>query len=358
MKRQIIYIALIILAITLLPGIGMANSKVSRFAAMVPVMMNDSRISQALVSAETQQLQPAPVNCIVEMPKKQEYSAKFISVRKKAFVAKNELFETEVLVQNIGNMPWFSGDSGCNMPVTNLGTERTRDRISIFYPDKSVADSKWLGGNRIKMETKRVDPQGIATFTFISQSPNEDGYYREFFAPVVEGVSWLDAGRFYMDTMVGEPIIDPAQKQYWDFIYDSTDLAKLNLTGEKSISVSLSTQKMYLKIGDVLIREFMVSTGKRKTPTPVGVTKVYLKQEIRISKMTPHYIMPKWLMFRMSGYGIHALPSLANDHGVYWNEALSHIGEARSHGCIRLLPSDAAFAFDFAEVGTKVIVQS
>jgi len=66
--------------------------------------------------------------------------------------------------------------------------------------------------------------------------------------------------------------------------------------------------------------------------------------------------MPKWMMFRKGGYGIHALPSLANDRGVFWREALSHIGSPRSHGCIRLLPKDAEFAYNFADVGTTVTV--
>ena len=66
--------------------------------------------------------------------------------------------------------------------------------------------------------------------------------------------------------------------------------------------------------------------------------------------------MPNWMTFRANGYGIHALPSISYDNGRYWHEALNHIGTRRSHGCIRLLPQDAKYAYGFADIGTKVVV--
>lgn len=113
---------------------------------------------------------------------------------------------------------------------------------------------------------------------------------------------------------------------------------------------------MYIKIGDQLIRTFPVSTGKASTPTPRGHYAIKLKQEVRVGGEAPHYIMPKFQLFRGGGYGIHAIPSLANDRGVFWKEALNHIGSARSHGCIRLLPDDAEFAYNFTDIGTKLEV--
>ena len=79
---------------------------------------------------------------------------------------------------------------------------------------------------------------------------------------------------------------------------------------------------------------------------------------MRIGAKPPHYVMPKFMMFRQGGYGIHALPSLSRKGGdVFWTEARSHIGRPVSHGCIRVLPEDANFVYDFAEVGTPVDVQ-
>jgi lipoprotein-anchoring transpeptidase ErfK/SrfK len=174
---------------------------------------------------------------------------------------------------------------------------------------------------------------------------------------VVEGKSWLrNQAEFKFDLRVGEAGQDEKILQYTRDILMSLNLTDPQFSGKKSIQVDLSSQRMYLKLGDITLKTFPVSTGKAKTPTPVGTTKITLKQEVRVAGGWPHYIMPKFMQFRKGGYGIHALPSLGNDRGVYWREALSHIGSPRSHGCIRLLPEDAEFAYNFAEVGTEVKV--
>jgi hypothetical protein len=315
---------------------------------------------QQLPPAQTQPSQTRastpPVACDYTPPEKALYGAKILAVRKKGIVAKKEVFETQIYVQNTGNVPWFSVDSGCNNSVVSLGTEKDRDRSSPFYANALFWQSNWLSPNRIKMETARVNPQEVATFSFWSQAPDADGLYREYYAPVVEKVTWIEEGTAQMDITVGDPQIDPKTRDLLSYIEKSTNLADINLTGEKNMEVDLSEQKLWLKIGDNVIREFRVSTGKPKTPTPIGTTSIIQKSEVRVAGAAPHYIMPKWMMFRNGGFGFHALPSLANDHGVFWREALNHIGSARSHGCIRLLPQDAEFAYNFAEVGTKVVV--
>lgn len=320
---------------------------------MAPAYAADSQKNQ---SQQTEELEQEPVSCDYSNPEKAVYGAKYIAVRKKGALAKNEVFETKIYIQNTGNVPWFSADSGCQTSIVSLGTDKARDRESAFFTDALIWESNWTGANRIKMETPRVDPQQMAVFTFWSSSPDKDGLYREYFTPVVEGVTWIDTGIFYIDIKIGDPNIDPATREYFTYIDRSTNLAEIDLSGEKNIEVDLSEQKMWLKIGDNTIKEFRVSTGKASTPTPVGTTKILNKQEVRVSAAAPHYIMPKWMMFRKGGFGIHALPSLGNDRGVFWREALSHIGSPRSHGCIRLLPKDAEFAYNFASVGTTVVV--
>lgn len=307
-------------------------------------------------TAETAQPEP-PVSCEFEMPAKVKYEGQFIAVRKKGFVAKNEVFETTVYVYNKSNVPWFSASSGCGGPIAKLGTEKSRDRASVFFTDSLIWKSNWDGPNRVQMHTKRVDPGQMATFIFWSKAPDKDGLYREYFDVVLEGVTWMDGALFSTDIKVGEPGITPEKKDLLKYITESVNLADIKLDGAKQILVDLSEQKMYLKIGEYVIRKFPVSTGKAATPTPVGTTKIIQKQQVRIAAGYPRWIMPKWMMFRKGGYGIHALPSLANDGGVYWREALNHIGTPRSHGCIRLLPKDAEFAYEFGEIGTTVVVQ-
>jgi lipoprotein-anchoring transpeptidase ErfK/SrfK len=304
---------------------------------------------------------PPTIDCNFTKPTKSVYSAKLVSIQKKPVVGPGEAFQTEIYMENTGNAPWFSENSGCeNVNVTYLGTTHEKDRTSPFSADGSLWDSHWVSGNRIKMDASRIDPKGMAKFTFWSRAPQEMGYYREFFAPVIEGVSWInnEEATVAMDIRVGEFELTPEQTQYLPYIELSTNLSKLDFSGEKKIEVSLKQQKMWLKIGDITISSFVVSTGAYKTPTPKGTTKIILKQNVRVAGSRPHYIMPLFMMFRSGGFGFHALPSLANDKGVFWREALDHIGTPRSHGCIRLLPEDAKVVFNFADIGTKVEVRA
>ena len=290
------------------------------------------------------------------MPEKPLYTGKYIAVRKKGAVATNEIFETTVYIQNTGNVPWFSTASGCTGPIAKLGTEKQRDRESPFFTDSLFWKSNWDGPTRIQMTTQRVDPGQLAAFVYWSKAPAKDGLYREYYDVVLDEVTWMDGTLFSTDIKVGEPNVDPEKKDLLQYITQSVNLADVNLSGEKSIEVDISQQKMWLKIGDYVIREFPVSTGSSSHPTPVGTTKILEKREVRVAASSPHYIMPKWMMYRKGGFGIHALPSLANDHGVFWREALNHIGQPRSHGCIRLLPADAEYAYNFGEVGMTVVV--
>jgi len=296
------------------------------------------------------------VSCQYVKPDNPTFNAEVLTVRKKGISAPGELFEIEVYMKNTGNMPWFSANSNCPFLNVSLGTDHPRDRNSIFYTKDLLWESNWLAPNRIAMATKRVNPGEMAIFKFWSRAPELDGIYREYFAPVVEGVTWMDGGLFKTDISVGDPDTSKMNNNYIAYITESVELTRTDLSGERIIVVDISSQIMTLKIGDYVIRQQPMSTGKVSTPTPFGTTYIFQKQELRVGYAPPHYIMPKWLHFRRGGYGIHALPSLANDNGYFWTEALNHIGERRSHGCIRLLPEDADFTYDFAIIGTRVDV--
>ncbi len=300
------------------------------------------------------------VQCDYTAPEKTAFSGRFLAMSRKNFVAPGEVFMMQAHIQNNSNVPWFSSESGCEKgPIINLGTHRDKDRQSPFFNDLANMQTNWVSPNRIRMESRQVNPYDVATFTFWAKAPMEPGLYREFFAPVAEGITWIeDDAVFSVDIKVGNVQLDKTQKEYLAYVQKSANLSQLNLTGDKNIEVKLAQQKMFVKIGDTVVRTFSVSTGAKKTPTPRGTYNILSKQEVRVGAKKPHYIMPFFQMFKKGGYGLHSLPSLANDKGVFWTEALNHIGRTVSHGCIRLLPKDAEFVWNFSEIGTKMIVTS
>jgi hypothetical protein len=353
---------LLVISLSLVFGLNTANAQVLR--GIKRPTSNIAYVQTASVPGTTAptigQTQPQNadiVDCSYASPEKTNFSGRTLSIRKKGLVAIGEAFEVNVLIKNTGNVPWFSVDSGCSGSgnIVNLGTAREHDRKSLFFMEMGFGKEDWLSAQRIKMDSKRVNPNEIASFSFWAKAPNEKGLYREFFAPVVEGKSWIDSAIFYADIRVGTIQIDPKKEPFFSQVQRSTELTKLEFKEPKSIEIDISEQKMRLKIGNEVIRTFRVSTGTYRTPTPLGTFPILSKQPIRVASSKPHYIMPKFMLLTRGGVGIHSLPSLGRPNGgIYWREALNHIGTRRSHGCIRLLPQDSEFAYAFAEVGTIV----
>ena len=120
--------------------------------------------------------------------------------------------------------------------------------------------------------------------------------------------------------------------------------------GEKWIETDLSEQRLYMREGDKIVGSFLVSTGKW-APTPVGEGRIWTK--LRYARMTggskalgTFYDLPNvpYTMYYYSGYGIH---------GAYWH---NNFGNTMSHGCTNMKPEEAGIVFNWASVGTRVVV--
>lgn len=293
--------------------------------------------------------------CGFEVPEEKTYGAQIISVRRQLRVESGETFRVKVFMKNTGSMPWFSNKSECLGPKMSLGTDRERDRDSYFYDENLKG---WEGTNRIGMDQYRTDPGQIASFTFWAQAGKNADVYKEYLTPVLKDIQWIDDAQFSFDVMIGdtgETATDIRKKL--SFAGASGSVSSIDLNAPKTLTVDLSEQNLYVYLGDVEVRKFRVSSGAAATPTPVGETNVFLKQWVRVGAKPPHYIMPRFMMFRAGGYGFHALPSLGGDGGVFWTEARNHIGIPVSHGCVRILPEDAEWLYEFTDIGTKVVVQ-
>ncbi len=338
----------------------MPKNKFLSFLMIIGIAMTS--VVPTTSAQEFDEINDDQISCSYILPDKTNYDAIVISVRKKLRVEPGEVTEGKVFVKNESNVPWFSGESDCKGPKVFLGTENERDHSSVFFSPnvEGVEDTGWESATRIKMDQERVDPGKIASFTFSIKAANHVDVLKEYFRPVVEGVAWMEGEDALVSTELiignhGESPVNLRKKLFLAAVAGS--VKDIDLNAEKMLLVDLSEQRVYLKLGGKVVRSFQVSSGAARTPTPVGETRITEKNEVRIGSAPPHYIMPKFMMFRAGGYGFHALPSLANDGGVFWTEALNHLGVPVSHGCIRLAPQDADFLFDFAEIGTLVKVQ-
>lgn len=124
-------------------------------------------------------------------------------------------------------------------------------------------------------------------------------------------------------------------------------------TDAKFIQVSLAKQKMYLFEGGQLVNVFAISSGKAGMDTPRGVHQIFNKA-LRPYSATYGLYMPYWQAITADGkYGIHELPEWPNGY----KEGANHLGVPVSHGCMRLGEGPAGYVYDWAPVGTAVIVQ-
>ena len=323
------------------------------FAANV---VTDTKVPRTVKTSEVKvadaKVQPQE-SCDFNYPDVETNTAELVSVRRQLRVEPGETFRVKVFLKNTGNIPWFSNKSDCHGVKMSLGTDKERDHESIFY-QKDLAG--WEAPNRIGMDQSRVDPDQIASFTFWAKAEKYPDVYKEYFAPVLKNVQWIDNTPISLDVIIGETGENAAEvREKIAFSRSSGSVTDLDLNAPKTLKVNLSKQELAVYLGDTDVRDFRVSTGKSSTPTPTGNYDILIKQEVRVGFEAPHYIMPKYMMFQSSGYGFHALPSLSLHGGDdFWTEAKDHIGIPVSHGCVRLLPEDAAWLYDFADVGTKV----
>jgi lipoprotein-anchoring transpeptidase ErfK/SrfK len=118
----------------------------------------------------------------------------------------------------------------------------------------------------------------------------------------------------------------------------------------KYLEINLSQQKLYAYEGTNLFAAYTVSTGKWDTPTPIG-TRYIESKSIKAYSAPYDLYMPYWNSIG-GGYGIHELPEWANGY----KEGENHLGTPVSHGCIRLGVGAAESIYNWAPVGTPVVI--
>jgi hypothetical protein len=138
-----------------------------------------------------------------------------------------------------------------------------------------------------------------------------------------------------------------------DYYSEFTEVQKFATKDLKWIVVDLSQQKTYCKIGKKNKKTYLISSGKRATPTIKGTFYIYLKRPIHtmvgIDPKTGEelYRQPdvKWISYFEGGYAFHA---------TYWH---SNFGHRMSHGCVNMRTKEAKWLYKWAPMGTKVVVK-
>jgi lipoprotein-anchoring transpeptidase ErfK/SrfK len=124
-----------------------------------------------------------------------------------------------------------------------------------------------------------------------------------------------------------------------------TNPAPAPATGGRWIEVILGQQRLIAHDGGSIFMNTAISSGTARYPTVRGAFSIYVKY--RSTPMSgPGYYLPAVpnTMYFYGGYAIH---------GAYWH---NNFGHPMSHGCINMRLADAAALFNWASVGTKVVI--
>lgn len=117
----------------------------------------------------------------------------------------------------------------------------------------------------------------------------------------------------------------------------------------KRIEVSIKEQVLRYFIGTKEVGNFKISTGLKGHPTPTGEFEIQKKLP-KVTYKGPDYYYPntKWnLLFKYHKGGNYYI------HGAYWHNSF---GRPRSHGCVNVSYANMEVLYNWADEGTKVII--
>lgn len=119
----------------------------------------------------------------------------------------------------------------------------------------------------------------------------------------------------------------------------------LQSSPDRWIQIDLTEQKLMAWEGNKVVYAVSVSTGTENHATPPGTFAVQTKYEVT-RMQGDDYDVPD-VPFTMYYYGGYAI------HGAYWH---NNFGTPMSHGCTNVAVNHAEWLFNWAEVGTPIVV--
>lgn len=120
---------------------------------------------------------------------------------------------------------------------------------------------------------------------------------------------------------------------------------RLKQSDERWIEIDLSEQHLFAWDGKDRTFSTVISTGKAQTPTHPGIYTIQRKYPLDRMRGADYDVpnVPNVLYFDR-GYALH---------GAYWH---NNFGVPTSHGCVNLPVGNAEWLFDWAKIGTPVII--
>jgi len=129
-------------------------------------------------------------------------------------------------------------------------------------------------------------------------------------------------------------------------------------TASKYIEIDISQQKLFTFQNGTIVKTYRVSTGK-DYPTPIGTFTILNKSGLGFSSIYNVW-MPYWMGFSFSNelhayFGIHELPYYYSGSNKI-QRPRDFIGRPNTGGCVALDIGEAKEVYQFADIGTPVVI--
>lgn len=174
----------------------------------------------------------------------------------------------------------------------------------------------------------------------------------------INGSEWykvkFDSWLWYPERMVGDYFVSADVVRLFSDHGDRNFEEGMTASSTKRITVDRSEQKLYAYDGDTLFMEEPISTGLELTPTPRGVFTVYKKTPSRYMQGPLPGISDQYYDLPGVPWNLYFTPEGGAIHGAYWHDKF---GQPWSHGCVNQSPDQAKKLYEWADVGTKVLVR-
>lgn len=231
-----------------------------------------------------------------------------------------------------------------HLQATRLALERYRDGLAAYRAQD------WDGAISILRIVYEKTPYFRDTQEMLAEAYFRRGQERGIEAeqlPVTEKIELLEAGKADVETALQ---LRPDWPEAKNLHQEISDL----ILPPRRIEVDLSDKLTTVYQDNQPIKVFEVCTGRPSHPTAPGRYEVQTKMEEAYGS-TWDLWMPKWLGIYDAGgteNGFHALPILSSGQTL-WRGSL---GTGCSYGCIVLDTPDAEWLYDWADLGTAVII--
>ena len=126
-------------------------------------------------------------------------------------------------------------------------------------------------------------------------------------------------------------------------------------TSHKRIVIDRSSQRLYAYERGALYLQTPISTGLELTPTPRGTFTIFKKTPSRYMQgPLPNLVDKQYYDLPGVPWNLYFTHGGAVIHGAYWHDSF---GNQYSHGCVNVETTIAKTLYNWAELGTTVVVQ-